>query len=75
MTPALSKKCESVVFVIISIFGLLLLVDVIIAVPHCMQIAFATKQRLAGRYWSCVKAAVRGEILWWWLGQIYERLI
>lgn len=49
MTPALSKEEESVVSVIISFSVLLLLVGVIIAAPHCMQIVFATKQRLAGR--------------------------
>ena len=59
MTPARSKEEESVVSVIISFSVLLLLVGVIIAVPHCMQIAFATKQRLAGRHWSYVKVVVR----------------
>lgn len=52
MTPALSKEEESVVSVIISFSVLLLLVGVIIAAPHCMQIAFATKKRLADRRWS-----------------------
>nr|DAW48508.1 MAG TPA: hypothetical protein [Caudoviricetes sp.] len=59
MTPALSKEEESVVSVIISFSVLLLLVGVIIAAPHCMQIVFATKQRLAGRHWSYAKIAVR----------------
>lgn len=59
MIPALSKEEESVVSAIISFSVLLLLVGVIIAAPHCMQIAFATKQRLAGRHWSYVKVVVR----------------
>lgn len=56
---SLSKEEESVVSVIISFSVLLLLVGVIIAAPHCMQIAFATKQRLADRRWSYAKVAVR----------------
>ena len=59
MTPALSKEEESVVSVIISFSVLLLLVGVIIAVPNCMQIAFAMRQRLADRCWSYVKVVVR----------------
>lgn len=59
MTPALNKECESAVPVIISFSAPLLLADVIIAAPHCMQIAFAMKQRLADRRWSYVKVAVR----------------
>ena len=59
MTPALNKEYESAVFVSISFSVPLLLADVIIAVPHCMQIALATKQRLADRRWSYAKVAVR----------------
>ena len=59
MIPALSKEEESVVSAIISFSVLLLLVGVIIAAPHCMQIAFAMRQRLADRRWSYVKDVVR----------------